>query len=79
MNKAKIDMTHGPLELASGINLRALPLISALFSEVNPIPVKAAAALLGLCENELRLPLVPLSPQHTEALREEMIKAGLLC
>ena len=73
------DMTHAPLELAAGLNLRALPLISALFSEVNPIPVKAAAALLGLCENEVRLPLVPLSRQHTEALREEMIKAGLLC
>ena len=69
----------GNLWLFRPVLLRALPLISALFSEVNPIPVKAAAALLGLCENELRLPLVPLSRQHTEALREEMIKAGLLC
>ena len=53
------DMTHLPLEEAAALNLRAMPLIAALFSEVNPIPVKAAAALLGLCEKELRLPLVP--------------------
>ena len=73
------EMTHLPFEEATALNLKALPLISALFSEVNPIPVKAAAAMMGLCENEVRLPLVPLSPKNTEKLKEEMQKAGLIC
>lgn len=73
------DMTHLPLPQAAALNLQALPLISALFSEVNPIPVKAAAALLGLCENQLRLPLVPLSAEHEQTLKKEMQKAGLIC
>ena len=73
------DMTHLPLEEAEALNLRAMPLIAALFSEVNPIPVKAAAAMMGLCENEVRLPLIPLSPKNTEILRQEMTKAGLIC
>ena len=73
------DMTHLPLEEAAKLNLKYLPLINALFSEVNPIPVKAACALLGICENEVRLPLVSLSPEHEAQLKEEMRKAGLLC
>ena len=73
------DMTHKPLEEAAKLNLAALPLINALFSEVNPIPVKAAAALMGFCENEVRLPLVPLSPANEEKLKTEMQKAGLIC
>jgi len=73
------DMTHLPLEKAAKLNLSALPLINALFSEVNPIPVKAAAAMMGLCSNELRLPLVPLSKEREAHLRIQMQKAGLLC
>jgi len=73
------DMTHLPLDEAAALNLKALPLINALFAEVNPIPVKAGAAMMGLCENQLRLPLVPLSKSNEDKLREEMKKAGLLC
>ena len=73
------DMTHLPVEEAVKLNLRYLPLINALFSEVNPIPVKAAAAMMGLCENEVRLPLVPLSPANEQKLKTEMRKAGLIC
>ena len=73
------EMTHQTIENAAAMNLKALPLISALFSEVNPIPVKAAAAMMGLCENEVRLPLIPLSPKNTEKLAQEMQKAGLIC
>lgn len=73
------DMTHLPIAQAAELNLRYLPLISALFSEVNPIPVKAAAAMMGLCENELWLPLVPLSEKNEQKLRNEMQKAGLIC
>ena len=73
------DMTHLPIEEAAQLNLRCLPLIHALFSEVNPIPIKAAAALMGLCENEVRLPLVPLSEKNEQKLKEEMKKAGFIC
>lgn len=73
------DMCRLPLEQAAALNLRYLSLIRALFLEVNPIPVKAAAAMMGLCENEVRLPLVPLSPIHEQKLKNEMQKAGLIC
>ena len=73
------DMTHLPIDQAAKLNLQYLPLINALFSEVNPIPVKAAAAMMGLCENELWLPLVPLSQKNEQRLKEEMQKAGLIC
>lgn len=73
------DMTHGTLEQAVTLNLKYLPFINALFSEVNPIPVKAAAAMMGLCENELWLPLVPMSATKEQKLKEEMQKVGLIC
>ena len=73
------DMTHGTLEQAVALNLKYLPLINALFSEVNPIPVKAAAAMMGLCDNELWLPLVPMSETKAQKLKEEMQKVGLIC
>lgn len=53
------------------------PLVSALFARVNPIPVKAAAAILGLCENNVRLPLVAMRPEETGGLRE--LLAELAC
>ncbi|MBR3109481.1 MAG: 4-hydroxy-tetrahydrodipicolinate synthase [Clostridia bacterium] len=73
------DMTYGPIEKAVELNLKYLPLMNALFSEVNPIPVKAAAAMMGLCENEVWLPLVPMSEANKEKLKEEMQKVGLIC
>lgn len=73
------EMTHLPPEQGAALNLKALPLFNALFSEVNPIPVKAAAAMMGLCENEVRLPLIPLSADNERKLRTEMQKAGLIC
>ena len=54
-----------------------LPLISALFSEVNPIPVKAAMAAMGFCENRLRLPLVPMEDGHEAMLLQKMRDAGI--
>lgn len=53
-------------------------LISLLFSQVSPIPVKAALAALGLIRNELRLPLVPLSDSEAQPLHEHMEALGLL-
>ncbi|WII72977.1 4-hydroxy-tetrahydrodipicolinate synthase [Bdellovibrio sp. 22V] len=56
-----------------------LPLIDLLFVEANPIPVKKALALMGILDSaSLRLPLVELAPEHTEKLKEEMKKVGVL-
>ena len=53
-------------------------LIKALFSEVNPIPVKAAMAKMGYCENYVRLPLTEMEDAHAEVLYAEMKKLGLI-
>lgn len=53
-------------------------LISALFSEVNPIPIKCACSKLNLCENELRLPLTTLSSGKEEILIKAMKKHGVI-
>jgi 4-hydroxy-tetrahydrodipicolinate synthase len=53
-----------------------LPLIRALFLETNPIPIKAAMAMLGLCRDELRLPLLPMSAAPREMLRSALRAAG---
>lgn len=58
--------------------LRLLPLINALFCEVNPIPVKAAMAAMGYGENELRLPLTTLEPEHEAKLLSLMREQGLI-
>ena len=52
--------------------LDLLPLINALFCEVNPIPAKAAMAMMGFCENSLRSPLSEMEPEHEEKLAEIM-------
>ena len=52
--------------------LALLPLIDALFSEVNPIPVKAALSMLGLCEADVRLPLVPATKLCRARLNDAM-------
>lgn len=58
----------GNYQEASALQLQLLPFINALFSETSPIPAKAAMAKLGMLEDELRLPLVPM----TEGPREKM-------
>ncbi len=67
----------GDVKGAAQLQLQYLPLINALFSEVNPIPVKAAMAAMGFCEDFLRLPLTPMEPAHREVLFAEMRKAGV--
>ncbi len=57
--------------------LELLPLIHALFSEVNPIPVKAALARMGFVENTLRLPMTPMEEAHEAVLLREMRAAGI--
>ena len=58
---------------ARHLHYRLMPLFKNCFVESNPIPAKAALAQLGLCENSLRLPLVPATPD-TEQLMKETLK-----
>ena len=68
----------GKIKEAVKIQLDALPLINALFCEVNPIPVKAALNMLGYDFGVPRLPLVEMSDSGKEKLKKEMIQYGLL-
>jgi len=63
---------------AADIQLRAKPLIDALFCEVNPIPVKAALHILGRCEYEYRLPLCRMEEANFARLKGEMKAYGLV-
>lgn len=65
-------MNSGDLARGREVHYRLLPLIRALSVETNPIPIKAAASLLGLCSDELRLPLVPMSGENLRNLETVM-------
>ena len=67
----------GDVKGACDIQLGFLSLVNALFSEVNPIPVKAATAAMGFGENYLRLPLTPMEDAHKKVLFDEMKKHNL--
>jgi 4-hydroxy-tetrahydrodipicolinate synthase len=69
---------RGDLSRARALHYRLLPLMDALFCETNPIPVKAAVALLGLIGDEIRLPLTPVSEPNRERLRVVLKELALL-
>ena len=68
----------GDVAGSAALQLELFPLVRALFSEVNPIPVKAAMAEMGFCRNILRLPLTQMEPKHAEVLFQRMREQGLL-
>jgi dihydrodipicolinate synthase/N-acetylneuraminate lyase len=68
----------GDYATARACNDRLLPLHRKLFVEPNPTPVKWALAEMGLIQNALRLPLLPLSPQYHETVRAALRDAGCL-
>ena len=68
---------RGDVAGSAALQCELLPLINALFSEVNPIPVKAAMAALGWCENYVRLPLTTMEEEHWQKLRALMAAQGL--
>ena len=80
--KLAVEMTDrffaGDVAGAAGLQLRTLPLINALFCEVNPIPAKAAVAALGFGEEYLRMPLTPMEPANRENLYAQMRKLEVL-
>ena len=67
----------GDVAGAMELQVKYLPLINALFSEVNPIPVKAAMAAMGFCDDYLRLPLTPMEDAHRETLLQRMRDVGI--
>lgn len=69
---------QGQAAEASRLQEKMAPLVKALFLETNPIPVKTAMGMLGLCSPELRLPLTPMSPENQQKLREALVSVGLL-
>lgn len=69
---------EGNVKESRELQLKLLPLINALFCEVNPIPVKAAMAKMGYCENLLRLPLTPMESQNAEKLYALMRENGII-
>ncbi len=72
------DFLDGNLQKAKKAQIRAIPLIKALFSEVNPIPVKAALNLLGYDCGMPRMPLLEMSKQNQEILKKEMDKMKIV-
>jgi 4-hydroxy-tetrahydrodipicolinate synthase len=69
---------EGDWERGRELHYELLPLFRALFVETNPIPVKTAASLLGLCSDEMRLPLVPMEGENLRALQETLDRSAHL-
>ena len=68
----------GDIKKSMSLQLKYLPLIRALFSEVNPIPIKSAMAKLGYCENYLRLPLTPMDKAKEQKMFNIMKELKLI-
>ena len=79
--KLAVEMTDkalaGDFAGAAELQCKLLPLTNALFSEVNPFPVKAAVSAMGFGEEILRMPLTPMEPATRAVLFEEMRKLGI--
>ncbi|MBR5338440.1 MAG: 4-hydroxy-tetrahydrodipicolinate synthase [Lachnospiraceae bacterium] len=71
-------MLMGDVKKAAKLQIEALPLIDALFCEVNPIPVKTALNLMGFNVGGMRMPLTTLEPEHTKLLEKTMKDFGVL-
>lgn len=70
-------MAAGDRAGADALNAQLAPLFKAAFVESNPMPIKAAVAMLGHIGNVIRLPLVPLDPIHNDTLRAALAAAGV--
>lgn len=78
MHDMTMSYLNGDHETARDMQLELNPLVRTLFSEVNPIPVKTALALMGFDVGDVRLPLTRLSEEKTRQLQKEMEVFGLL-
>ena len=68
----------GDFERGRELHFELLPLFRALFVETNPLPVKTAASLLGLCSDEMRLPLISMSGENLHRLQETLDRSAHL-
>ncbi|MDZ7314931.1 MAG: 4-hydroxy-tetrahydrodipicolinate synthase [candidate division KSB1 bacterium] len=78
MKQMVLAAANGDWDSARALHFKLLPLMEANFWESNPIPVKAACAMMGLAEDVLRLPLVPMSEANREKLRRLLLELGLI-
>ena len=69
---------EGDVKESCRLQLEAIPLVDALFCEVNPIPVKSALNLMGMEVGGMRMPLTEMEPQNVEKLRKAMVDYGLI-
>ena len=69
---------EGKVKESCELQLKAVPLVEALFCEVNPIPVKKAMQLKGMCTGTLRMPLTEMEEADAARLEREMKKFGVL-
>jgi 4-hydroxy-tetrahydrodipicolinate synthase len=72
------EFEKGNLKKAQALHYKLLPLIKAAFLETNPIPVKTAMGLMGLCKSDLRLPMCSMLPENLEKLKIALKEYGLL-
>lgn len=73
------DMSEGRIEDAEDTQAQYEPLFSTLMSiDTNPVPIKSAVAMQGHCTDEIRLPLVNLSPENQAILRDTLASYGLI-
>lgn len=72
-----VRMLAGDVKGSSELQLKYIPLIHALFSEVNPIPVKAAMNMMGYHVGSLRMPLTEMEDANKKVLRQAMVEAGI--
>ncbi|MEF9948630.1 MAG: dihydrodipicolinate synthase family protein, partial [Comamonas sp.] len=68
----------GDIKRAMEIQFKLMPLHKSLFVEANPIPVKWAAARMGLCGPTMRLPMTPLSKEYEALVEGALSKVGIL-
>ncbi|WP_461205552.1 4-hydroxy-tetrahydrodipicolinate synthase [Clostridium sp. DL1XJH146] len=69
---------NGKVKEAAALQLKLIPLISSLFIETNPIPVKTAMNLMGMDAGDLRLPLCEMSPENKSILEKELKALNLI-
>jgi len=69
---------NGDLKQARALHFKMFQLVKAMFIETNPIPVKAAAAMMGLIQPDIRLPLTEPDPDSVEKIKKAMVVYGLL-
>ena len=72
-----VSLLKGDIDTSQRLQRKYIPLIHALFSEVNPIPVKAAMNMMGYAVGTPRLPLTEMEPAHKVLLRKAMEESGI--